>query len=135
MKSLLAFPLISIGILSFNQTAIVNSSGDQQKPAVQADPVTNKMPAAVFKNQDFFRAEIPDFPFDVHFEVKGATVYFSGANFNAVQRGAITSGSLEPVKKLMQRCGPGSIIVFDDVKVLGPDNRLRQIQSTSIVLF
>lgn len=93
-----------------------------------------RMPAVAFKAQDFCRAELEAFDFDTKYNVVSATVYFSGANFSSVQTAAITSNSLAPIKALMQRCGPGSVISFDNVKVSGPDGS-RTIDGKSIALY
>lgn len=93
-----------------------------------------KMLATVFRAQQYCRAEVEDFVFDAPFKVVSATVYFSGANFRNVETGFINSNSLAPVKKLMERCGPGSIVIFDDVKVEGPDKQVRSIRGLSLRL-
>jgi len=101
----------------------------------QAEPGYGKLSSVVFKNQDYCRAELKDFEFDAKFIVVSATVYFSGTNFKGVERGFITSNSFKPIKKLMERCLPGSIVVFDDVKVKGPDNEVRKIDGLSLTLY
>ena len=94
-----------------------------------------RMSATVFKYQDFCRAELPDeFPFDAKFSVVSATVYFTGANFKGVEKGFITSNSLKSVEDLKKRCIPGSIVIFDDVKVKGPDNEVRTITGATFIL-
>ena len=143
MKQSLLLPIVSVGVLLANSAGenkfiaaepTLKKTNFKQAPAA-TQPGHQKMMASVFKAQNYFRAEIPDFAFDVHFSVIGATVYFTGANFPNLQKETITSGSLQPVKKFMDKCGPGSIIIFDDVKVIGPDNRQRTIQPVSYVLF
>lgn len=94
------------------------------------------MRSIVFKSQEYCRAEMPkDFEFDVQFKVVSAKVYFSGANFRGVETGTITSNKLAPVKHLMDRCIPGSMVVFDDVKVMGPDKKVRTIPGLSLLLY
>ncbi|WP_462254931.1 type IX secretion system motor protein PorM/GldM [Ferruginibacter sp.] len=93
-----------------------------------------RMPSVAFKAQDFCRADLEAFDFDTKYTVVSATVYFSGANFANVQTAAINSNSLAPVKALMARCGPGSVISFDNVKVSGPDGS-RTIDGKSIALY
>lgn len=94
-----------------------------------------KMSAAVFKAQDYCRVELKDFEFDVQFKIISATVYFTGTNFKNVEKGSINSTSLKPIKEQMQRCAPGSIVIFDDIKVTGPDNTVRPINSLSLLLY
>ena len=118
MKSFFLITALTIGFLNAN----CQSNGQ-------------KMLSVIFKEQKFCRAEpIEDFPFDVHFTVVSANVYFSGANFKGVEYGTITSNSLKTIESMMKRCVPGSIVTFDDVKVLGPDNKVQTIQSASFVL-
>lgn len=94
-----------------------------------------RMSAIAFKSQEYCRAELKDFDFDARFSVVGATVYFTGANFRGVEKGVITSNSLKPIRNLMDRCIPGSIVTFDDVKVKGPANDIRTIDGLTLSLF
>lgn len=100
----------------------------------QTDKGNEKMLAVIFRAQDFCRVELKDFEFDVSFNVVSATVYFSGTNFRNAEKGIITSNSLKPVRSLMARCAPGSMVIFDNVKVIGPDKVVRPIQGLSIML-
>ncbi len=93
-----------------------------------------RMPSVEFKNQQFCRAELENFDFDLKFNVVSATVYFSGANFPNVVTASISSNSLGALSGTMQRCGPGSVISFDNIKVSGPDGT-RSIEGKSIALY
>jgi hypothetical protein len=92
------------------------------------------MLAVTFRSQDVCRAELKDFVFDIQFNIVSATVYFSGTNFRGVETGYITSSSLKPIRSMMARCAPGTMVVFDKVKVIGPDKDVRTIQGTSYML-
>ncbi len=98
------------------------------------EPGNEKMMAVAFRAQSFCRAELKDFEFDATFTVVSATVYFSGANFRSTEKGSISSNSLKPIKHLMDRCVPGSIVIFDNVKVIGPDKQIRPIAGLSLLL-
>jgi len=99
-------------------------------------PGFKRISSVVFKNQQFCRAEMPaDFNFEAHFSVIGANVYFSGAHFTDVVKASITSASLKPLEDLMKRCGPGTYVVFDDVKVVGPDKEVRTIPGVNYELY
>ena len=149
MKILLLPVLSSICILPFTdelasvekpmatvRSCSVNKDNDESAGInFQQDPGYGKMSSIKFKSQDYCRAELENFDFDVKFYVVSATVYFSGVAFRGVEKGAITSSSLKPVKELMNRCQPGSIVVFDDVKVKGPDNEIRTIPGKSLILY
>jgi gliding motility-associated protein GldM len=94
-----------------------------------------RMPSVEFKSQQFCRADMgPDFIYDVHYTVVSATVYFSGANFNNVVTPSITGNSLANLQSYIQRCGPGSVVSFDNVKVTGPDG-MRIIEGKSFALY
>ena len=113
----------------------IENAGDGDKILFQDEHGYARMSAVEFKNQKYCRAELENFEFDAHFSIVSATVYFSGTNFKNLERGFITSSSLKPVAEYMSRCSPGSRIVFDDVKVVGPDNKQRTIQGVSLVLY
>ena len=93
-----------------------------------------RMASVEFKNQPFCRAELENFDFDLKYTVVGATVYFSGANFPNVVTASITTNSLASLQSYMQKCGPGSVISFDNIKVSGPDG-VRSIEGKSIALY
>jgi hypothetical protein len=76
----------------------------------------------------------PDFIYDVHYTVVSATVYFSGANFNNVVTTSINGNNLAPLSQYLQRCGPGSVVSFDNIKVSGPDG-VRVIDGKSFALY
>ncbi len=120
---------------SSRQVSLDNHENGGLNIGSQEDPDAGKMLAIVFKTQEFCRAELKDFEFDVSFKIESATIYFSGANFRNVETGYITSSSLKPVRSFMARCAPGSVVVFDDVKVMGPDKQLRSIPGARYSLY
>jgi hypothetical protein len=148
MKQVILFSLLSFGILpaskQSNSVAGTTTASDLVSFSVKDDealnlfsqpsPENEKMLAVIFKAQDFCRAELKDFEFDIHYSVVSATVYFSGPGFKNVETGFINSNSLQPIRKLMDRCIPGSMVVFDNVKVVGPDKLIRTIAGSSYLL-
>jgi gliding motility-associated protein GldM len=94
-----------------------------------------RVQSVMIKNQPAVRAELENFDFDARFSVVGATVYFTGAGFPNVATAQITSGSLAPLAPFMARSGPGTSIIFDNVRVQGPDGQVRSIQSPGFALF
>jgi len=141
MYKLLLFFLPAILILSGN-----NQFTNMEKPATPANKEismisfqdeagSGKMSSIEFKSQEYCRAELENFDFDAHFSIVSATVYFSGANFKNIEKGTIKSSSLKPISDLMKRCLPGTMVVFDDVKVKGPDDKLRTIKGLSLLLY
>jgi gliding motility-associated protein GldM len=93
-----------------------------------------RVPAVEFKNQDYCRADLIGFEFDLKFTVLSANVYFGGTGFTGPTPGSIANGSLATIKSLMQRCGPGSSITFTNIKVQGPDG-VRTIDEAGIGLY
>ena len=93
-----------------------------------------RMPSVAFKAQDFCRAELENFDFDLKYNVVSATVYFSGAGFPNVQQATLNGGSLGGLSSFLSRCGPGSVVTFDNVKVSGPDGT-RSVEGRSISLY
>ncbi|MEO6253009.1 MAG: gliding motility protein GldM [Ferruginibacter sp.] len=94
-----------------------------------------RMPSVDFKNQQYCRADMgPDFIYDVRYSVVSATVYFAGANFANVVTASITGNGLSNLSSYIQRCGPGSVVSFDNIKVSGPDG-IRIIEPKSFALY
>lgn len=93
-----------------------------------------RMPSVEVKNQQYCRAELENFDFDLRFSIVSATVYFSGANFNNVVTTTINGNSLAPLASFLSKCGPGSVITFENIKVSGPDG-VRSIDGKSIALY
>jgi gliding motility-associated protein GldM len=93
-----------------------------------------RMPVVAFKAQDFCRADLEAFDFDLTFNIVSADVTFGGAGFPTPQSGRISSNSLGSIKALMSKCLPGSAVSFDNVKVSGPDGN-RTIEGKTIALY
>ena len=148
MKQVILISFLSLGFLPVNSqlASVANNANitgnasfvDDDKEGFnlfsQPSPENEKMQAVIFRSRDFCRAELKDFEFDVHYDVVSATVYFSGTNFKNVEIGFIKSNSLKSIRSLIDRCAPGSMVVFDNVKVVGPDKLVRTIQGTSYLL-
>src|SRR5436190_11967022 len=118
------FTSVEKNIVSPNYLSFV--SNDNR--GTQQDPVSEKMTAVEFRSQEYCRVELKDFEWEVYYRIVGATVYFSGTNFKNVEKAVITSSDLKPIKSQKARCAPGTIVVFDDIKVVGPDKEVRTIQ-------
>ena len=93
-----------------------------------------RMPSVEFKSQQFCRAELENFDFDLKYSIVSATVYFSGQGFSNVATASIQNNSLAGLATFIARCGPGTSITFDNVKVTGPDGP-RTIDGKTIALY
>lgn len=85
--------------------------------------------AVVFRGQQFVRAELENFDFEARFSVTGATIYFNNPGDRNVKKVTITSGSLGPAGDYMKTLVPGSTVIFDNIRVVGPDGQTRTIQN------
>ena len=130
----------AVGPASITVVADKNSSTFPFRVKRIPDPVFKvgdgkvRMPTVSFKGQQYCRAELENFDFDTKYSVVSATVYFSGANFPNVQTSTLNGNSLAGLASFIQRCGPGSVVTFDNVKVTGPDGT-RVIDGKSIALY
>jgi hypothetical protein len=141
---LILVPLISLGMLSANTPSkpieknvtdekclnLSSTGNGDQQPASDI-----RMSATAFKAQEYCRVELKDFIYDVQFKLVSATVYFANGPFKNTETREIKGFSLKPIKDLMDRCTPGTVVTFDNVKVIGPDNMVRVIDGKTIVLF
>lgn len=128
------------GAASITVTADGKSSKFDFRVKVVPDPVFKvasgkpRMPSVEFKNQQFCRAELEKFDFDTRFSIVSATVYFSGAGFPSVATSSINGNNLAPIASFLSRCGPGSVVTFDNIKVTGPGGQ-RTIEGRSFALY
>lgn len=128
------------GTASITVTADGKSSKFDFRVKVVPDPVFKvasgkpRMPSVEFKNQQFCRAELEKFDFDTRFNIVSATVYFSGAGFPSVATSSINGNNLAPIASFLTRCGPGSVVTFDNIKVTGPGGQ-RTIEGRSFALY
>jgi len=129
-----------VGPASINVNAGGKPSSFQFRVKMIPDPIFKvgtgkvRMPAVEFKNQQYCRAELENFDFDLKYSVVSSTVYFSGANFPNVATASISSNNLSGLDAYIRRCGPGSVVTFDNIKVSGPDGT-RTIDGKSIALY
>jgi gliding motility-associated protein GldM len=79
-----------------------------------------RMPVVEFKSQQFCRADLEAFDFDLRFNVVSASVTFFGTGFANAATATISGNSLGGISALMQRCGPGTSVAFTGIKVQGP---------------
>ena len=93
-----------------------------------------RMPSVEFRGQQYARADLENFDFDLKFTVVSATVYFSGAGFPSVVQGTISNGSLAGISAQLSKCQPGTSIAFENIKVSGPDGT-RSIDGRSVQLY
>jgi hypothetical protein len=64
-----------------------------------------------------------------------ATVYFSGAGFPKVISATLQNPSLAPIYDLLQKCQPGTVVIFDNVKIKTLHDGVRVIDGPAYALF
>ena len=97
-----------------------------------------RMPANVFKAQQGVRADLKDFVFEgVNFTVTSFTFYATGAGFQESPgvRPGIQGNSFGPVQDLINRCRPGTTVVLDEIKAVGPGGNTRKLPTIAFNLY
>ncbi len=99
-------------------------------PVIKVGPSGGgKLQAVVFRGQQFVRAELENFDFEAKYNVTGATIYFNNPGDRNVKQVTITSGNLGAAADYMKSLVPGSTVIFDNIRVVGPDGQARTIQN------
>ncbi len=99
-------------------------------PIIKVGPSSGgRMQAVVFRSQQFVRADLENFDFQASFSVTGGTVYFMNPGDRNVKQISLTSGSLGAAGEYMKTLAPGSTVIFDNIRVVGPDGQPRTIQN------
>lgn len=96
-----------------------------------------RIPANVFKAQRGIRAELENFVFEgVSFTVTGYTFYATGAGFpDAGVKPGIRGNTFDAVQDLMNRCKPGTTVVLDEIKAVGPGGNTRTLPTMAFNLY
>jgi len=126
----------SIGECTINVTANGKSAPFKYRVKRIPDPIIKvgassggRMQAAAFRVQQFVSAVLENFDFEAHFSVTGATIYFNNPGDRNVKSVTLSSGSLAQAKAFMDQLVPGSTVIFDNIRVVGPDGQTRTIQN------
>ncbi len=69
------------------------------------------------------------------YEFVSAAVYFTGAGFPNVILATLQGPSLAPIYDLLQKCQPGTVVIFDNVKIKTSHDGLRVIEGPAYALF
>jgi gliding motility-associated protein GldM len=95
-------------------------------PVMKVGPsYSGNVQAVVFRNQNFLSAVLENFDFAASFRVIGATCYVMSPGARAPFMANLGSGDLGPIKGA--QLVPGTLVTFDNVKVVGPDGVTRTI--------
>jgi gliding motility-associated protein GldM len=90
-----------------------------------------RVAANLIKAQQGVRADLRDFVFEgVKFDILGFTVYATGAGFGeqpgiSPNGGAYFNGDS---KRILDKCRPGTTLVIDEIKAVGPGGGTRKLQ-------
>jgi GldM C-terminal domain len=96
-----------------------------------------RMQSNVFKAQRGIRAELENFVFEgVTFTVTGYTFYATGAGFpDPGVKPGIRGNTFDQVQDLIQRCRPGTTVVIDEIKAVGPGGNTRTLPTMAFNLY
>jgi gliding motility-associated protein GldM len=95
--------------------------------AIFGNKSTGSIPRATAAAQQGVFAVLPDFDFDLQYQVTGFTVLYSdkGADFEETS----TNSNLTPKQKdLIGRLTRGKNLIIKDIKALGPDGKTKELQ-------
>lgn len=124
-------------------TVTVNADGTQYKfelrckmlpnPVVSVGGVeSGPMPSAQFKAMGGMLAKLKDSDFDAKFDVVG---YKVGGYVNGIYQEAVVDGPRwTAANNLINGAKPGSQVFFDNIRVKGPDGKVRSIPGTFFTL-
>lgn len=97
-----------------------------------------RMPVVEFKAQQFCRADLENFDFDLQIPVVSATVYAfipQEGKENKVLSGQINGNSLTSINWMISQLCPGSSVVFEHIIVRFPNGVVREISPATFALF
>ncbi len=97
-----------------------------------------RMRAAEFRVNAGMRAVLENFDFlsGVNFRVTGFTLYAVGGDqLPTMQQGTSTSYTFDQVKGIIAKCKPGTIVSFEDIHAVGPDNKTRKLRGVTFELY
>jgi len=61
------------------------------------------------------------------YRMGSTTVYFSGEGFTSVVSFQLTGNSLEPMRRILDKCKAGSVITFDGIMLIDSSNNIRYV--------
>lgn len=97
-----------------------------------------RVAANVIKSQQGVRADLRDFVFEgVKFDVVGFTVYATGAGFTDQPGISPNAGAYfnADSKRILDKLKPGSTLIIDEIKVVGPGGGTRKLQPLAFNLY
>jgi len=99
-----------------------------------------RIPSSYFKAQKELYADLENFLFEgVEFNIVGYTFYATDStafkDATAVRMVSNVGGSFEPIKDLIDKCTPGTTIVFDQITAQGPDKMYRKLSTIAFNLY
>ena len=95
--------------------------------AVFGGKSTGTIPRATAAAQQGVFAIMPDFDFDLRYQVTGFTVLFNDKG-NDYEEPSTTSNLTQKQKDLINRLTRGKNLIIKDIKALGPDGKTKELQ-------
>ncbi len=97
-----------------------------------------RVAANVIKSQQGVRADLRDFVFEgVKFDIVGFTVYATGAGFTENPGISQNGGAYfnADSKKILEKLKPGSTLIIDEIRAVGPGGGTRKLQTLAFNLY
>ena len=97
-----------------------------------------RVAANIIKSQQGVRADLRDFVFEgVKFDIVGYTVYATGAGFNDQPGISPNSGAYFSAdsKRVLDKLRPGSSLIIDEIRAVGPGGRSVKLQAIVFNLY
>ncbi len=91
------------------------------------------MPANIFKAQMGCRVADSSNT-KMKFEILGADVTFSGANFENPEKVILVKNNFSSIRDQISKCRPGTNVLFENIKVIGPANKELVLKSVLFTL-
>ncbi|MBK7134557.1 MAG: hypothetical protein IPH69_17590 [Bacteroidales bacterium] len=94
--------------------------------AIFAQKSTGSVPRATAAAQQGVFAILPDFDFDLQYQVTGFSVLYSERG-NDYEESSTTSNLTPKQKELIGRLTRGKNLIIKDIKALGPDGKTKEL--------
>ncbi|HVZ57455.1 MAG TPA: gliding motility protein GldM [Chitinophagaceae bacterium] len=86
------------------------------------------VPASYFKSQAGVRALVKNFFYETQFNVTGFRITGDGEGFaDGIEEKINTGAAWKEAQSVINKCRPGSYIVIDNIRAVGPDGRSRKL--------
>jgi GldM C-terminal domain. len=105
------------------------------------DPVavfSGEYNGAIFKDvaakTEMLEAKLIDFDWDLKFEIVSFTLLYSNSSGNGFAEYSVSNKLTDKMKSLISSIQRGDKIIFKDIKTIGPDGKIRDLNPVALVV-